>query len=80
MFFLHTLVVPLRNKNNQGKGSKDDESREIRDRKYINAVEVIAVSGNTGMSIGFHIYLTTRKDGKAFNPTILLDIIRSIKN
>ena len=61
MFFLHTLVVPLRNKNNQGKGSKDDESREIRDGKYINAVEVIAVSGNTGMSIGFHIYLTTKK-------------------
>ena len=52
----------------------------VRDSQYVNAGEVIAVSGNTGMSTGPHLHLTTRKDGKAFNPTILLDIIRSIKN
>lgn len=52
----------------------------VRDGQYLNAGEVIAISGNTGMSTGPHLHLTTRKDGKAFNPTILLDIIRSIKN
>jgi murein DD-endopeptidase MepM/ murein hydrolase activator NlpD len=52
----------------------------VRDSQYVNAGEVIAVSGNTGMSTGPHLHLTTKKDGKAFNPTILLDIIRSIKN
>ena len=52
----------------------------VREGQYVNAGEVIAISGNTGMSTAPHLHLTTRKDGKAFNPTILLDIIRSIKN
>ena len=52
----------------------------VREGQYVNAGEVIAISGNTGMSTGPHLHLTTKKDGKAFNPTILLDIIRSIKN
>ena len=47
---------------------------------FVKAGELIAKSGNTGMSTGPHLHLTTKKDGKAFNPTILLDIIRSIKN
>ena len=41
--------------------------------------DIIAKSGNTGMSTGPHLHLTTKKDGKAINPTILLDFIRSIK-
>lgn len=46
---------------------------------FVNAGEVIAKSGNTGMSTGPHLHLTTKKDGKAINPTILLDFIRSVK-
>ena len=47
---------------------------------FVNAGTIIALSGSTGVSTGPHLHLTTKKDGKAFNPTILLDIIRSIKN
>ena len=46
---------------------------------FVKAGELIAKSGNTGMSTGPHLHLTTKKDGKAINPTILLDFIRSIK-
>ena len=45
--------------------------------KYVNAGEPIAISGNTGMSTGPHLHLTTKKDGKVFDPTILLDYIRN---
>ena len=47
---------------------------------FVNAGTIIACSGNTGASTGPHLHLTTKKDGKAFNPTILLDIILSIKD
>ena len=47
---------------------------------FVNAGTILALSGSTGVSTGPHLHLTTKKDGKAFNPTILLDIIRSIKN
>ena len=47
---------------------------------FVNAGEIIALSGSTGESTGPHLHLTTKKDGKAFNPTILLEYIRSIKN
>ena len=50
------------------------------DGQYVNAGEVVGISGNSGMSTGPHLHLTTKKDGKAFNPTILLDNIRSINN
>lgn len=50
------------------------------DGQYVNAGEVVGISGNSGMSTGPHLHLTTKKDGKAFNPTILLDIILSIKD
>lgn len=46
---------------------------------FVYAGDVIAKSGNTGMSTGPHLHLTTKKDGKAINPTILLDFIRSVK-
>lgn len=49
----------------------------VRDSQYINAGEVIAVSGNTGMSTGPHLHLTTKKDGKVIDPAILLDYIQS---
>ena len=47
---------------------------------YVNAGTILALSGSTGVSTGPHLHLTTKKDGKAFNPTILLEYIRSIKN
>lgn len=47
---------------------------------FVNAGETIGLSGNTGMSTGPHLHLTTKKDGKAIDPTILLDYIQSIRN
>lgn len=47
---------------------------------FVNAGEIIGLSGNTGMSTGPHLHLTTKKDGKAIDPTILLDYIQSIRN
>ena len=46
---------------------------------YVNAGTIIACSGNTGASTGPHLHLTTKKDGKAFNPTILLEYIYNLK-
>ena len=39
---------------------------------------IVGVTGNTGRSSGRHLHLTCKKDGKSFNPTILLKIIESI--
>ena len=50
----------------------------VRDSQYINAGEVIAVSGNTGMSTGPHLHLTTKKDGKVIDPTILLNFVKGM--
>lgn len=44
---------------------------------FVNAGTVLALSGSTGVSTGPHLHLTTKKDGKAFNPTILLDFIKN---
>lgn len=52
----------------------------VRDGQYVNAGEVVAVSGNTGMSTGPHLHLTTKKDGKVIDPAILLDYIRKCRN
>lgn len=47
--------------------------------EYVAAGQLIAQSGNTGWSTGPHLHLTTKKDGQAFNPTILLDFVKSVK-
>ena len=54
-------------------------SIHVHDSQYINAGEVIAVSGNTGMSTGPHLHLTTKKDGKVIDPAILLNYIRKCR-
>ena len=36
---------------------------------------IVGVTGNTGRSTGYHLHLTCKKDGKSFNPTILLNLI-----
>lgn len=36
---------------------------------------IVGVTGNTGRSTGCHLHLTCKKDGKSFNPTILLNLI-----
>ena len=45
---------------------------------FVNAGTIIAQSGSTGESTGPHLHLTTKKDGKAFNPTILLEYVQSV--
>ena len=47
---------------------------------FVNAGTIIALSGSTGVSTGPHLHLTTKKDGKAFNPTILLEYIQKYSN
>lgn len=46
----------------------------------VRAGEPIGFSGSTGMSTGEHLHLTTKKDGKAIDPTILLEYVRDIKD
>jgi len=46
---------------------------------YIHAGEPLGLTGNTGVSTGEHLHLTTKRDGKAFDPTILINYIRSVK-
>jgi murein DD-endopeptidase len=50
----------------------------VRDGQYVNAGEVVAVSGNTGMSTGPHLHLTIKKDGKVIDPTILLNYVKGM--
>ena len=38
----------------------------------------IAVSGNTGLSTGPHLHLTTKKDGKVIDPAILLNYVKGM--
>ena len=45
----------------------------------VYAGDVIARSGNTGISTGPHLHLSIKKDGKAINPTIILDVIKQLK-
>ena len=53
--------------------------QDSRSGKFVNAGTNIAISGNTGASTGPHLHLTTKKDGQAINPTIILDFIFSLK-
>ena len=50
----------------------------VREGQYVNAGEDIAVSGNTGMSTGPHLHLTTKKDGKVIDPAILLNFVKGM--
>ena len=52
----------------------------VKEMDFVNAGTNIAISGNTGASTGPHLHITAKKDGQAFNPTTLIDYIRSIKN
>ena len=51
----------------------------VKENEFVNAGTIIAISGNTGASTGPHLHLTTKKDGQAINPTIILDFIFSLK-
>lgn len=46
---------------------------------FVNAGDVLGISGNSGMSTGPHLHLTTKKDGKVFDPAILFSLIHKIK-
>ena len=50
----------------------------VTENEFVNAGTNIAISGNSGASTGPHLHLTTKKDGQVFNPTILINFIRSI--
>ena len=52
----------------------------VTENEFVNAGTNIAISGNTGASTGPHLHLTTKKDGQVFNPTILLNVIQSVKD
>ena len=47
----------------------------VKENEFVNAGTNIAISGNTGASTGPHLHLTSKKDGKAFNPVILIKYI-----
>ena len=52
----------------------------VKPNDFLLAGEPLGLTGNTGASTGEHLHLTTKKDGKAFDPTILLEYIRSVKS
>ena len=51
----------------------------VKTNDYLHAGEPLGLTGNTGASTGEHLHLTTKKDGQAINPTIILDFIYSLK-
>ena len=51
----------------------------VRPNDYVKAGDAIGLTGKTGAATGEHLHLTTKKDGKAFNPVILLNVVQSIK-
>ena len=50
----------------------------VRQNDFVKAGEAVGLTGKTGAATGEHLHLTTKKDGKAFNPVILLELIRKI--
>ena len=51
----------------------------VKTNDYLQAGEPLGLTGNTGAATGEHLHLTTKKDGKAFDPSILIDYIRSLQ-
>lgn len=51
----------------------------VHENDFVNPGSKIAVSGNSGASTGPHLHLTTKKDGKAFDPSILLNYVNNYK-
>ena len=51
----------------------------VKEKDFVIAGKNIAVSGNTGAATGPHLHITTKKDGKAFDPAILLKYTLSQK-
>lgn len=47
----------------------------VKEKDFVSAGTNIAISGNTGASTGPHLHITSKKDGKAFNPIILMKFI-----
>lgn len=50
----------------------------VRQNDFVYAGQPIGLTGSTGAATGEHLHLTTKKDGKAFNPVILLELVRKI--
>ena len=50
----------------------------VRQNDFVYAGQPLGLTGRTGAATGEHLHLTTKKDGKAFNPVILLEIVRKI--
>ena len=50
----------------------------VRKGMFVNAGETLGLSGNSGMSTGPHLHITTKKDGKVFDPVILLKYVREV--
>ena len=50
----------------------------VRQNDFVYAGQPLGLTGCTGAATGEHLHLTTKKDGKAFNPVILLELIREI--
>lgn len=48
----------------------------VKEKDFIMAGTNIAISGNTGASTAPHLHITAKKDGKAFDPIILLEYIK----
>lgn len=47
----------------------------VRKGEYVYPGIIVGVTGNSGRSTGSHLHITCKKDGKSFNPTILLNLI-----
>ena len=50
----------------------------VRQNDFVYARQPIGLTGSTGAATGEHLHLTTKKDGKAFNPVILINLVSKI--